>query len=466
MQERDRGATTRPGGSPPSRALVRAASVVLGITGLASTGVFLVGLSWADRGLTPVQVVILLLVPSAAAVSSGLALRAGPEARVTGGLLLVAVTASLGFGEILASLWLQTLETRASTMLIGTPIAEGTRQLRGRGTRAYPTVPGNVLVDLDVSLEVDATSTHPVASAPGGVTAVLCATAGSVVTFEADRYGFNNPDEAWDQAVDVLLVGDSYTQGVCVPREDQFASHLRAAHSVVNLGNKGSGPLQQLATIREYGWETRAPVVLWVYFEGNDLYDLQGEEGRSWLTAYLSADHAQGLAGSQSSLDRAYRVWIDSVFAEGPRQNQARSAGSPLRAALRLSALRRLARLGPLIPPPPTWALPSILARARDDVASWGGGLHLVYLPAYDRYVSRLGEPYPRRGDLMKATDTLGIPLLDLDPVFRGTGSPRALWEHPRGHLTSQGYSVVAEAILSWLDERAEPGGAGASGPG
>lgn len=46
----------------------------------------------------------------------------------------------------------------------------------------------------------------------------------------------------------------------------------------LNLGMGGIGPLHELAILKEYGSVVRPKVVLWVYYEGNDLADLSHEK--------------------------------------------------------------------------------------------------------------------------------------------------------------------------------------------
>jgi hypothetical protein len=63
---------------------------------------------------------------------------------------------------------------------------------------------------------------------------------------QSDRYGFNNPDEEWDnKETEYLIVGDSFTHGACVNRPNDIGSVLRilSNKSVLNLGYSGHGPL-------------------------------------------------------------------------------------------------------------------------------------------------------------------------------------------------------------------------------
>ena len=114
---------------------------------------------------------------------------------------------------------------------------------------------------------------------------IFCNENGYYSIYQSDRYGFNNPDREWDsKEVEYLLVGDSMTQGACVNRPDDIASQLRllSKKSVLNLGMMGNGPLIEYAVLREY-ISPKVKKVLWLYYEGNDLYDLKRVETRSKL---------------------------------------------------------------------------------------------------------------------------------------------------------------------------------------
>ena len=62
---------------------------------------------------------------------------------------------------------------------------------------------------------------------------IHCNENGYYSIYNSDRYGFNNPDESWDEKeIEYLLVGDSFTHGACVNRPNDIGSLLR------NLSNK------------------------------------------------------------------------------------------------------------------------------------------------------------------------------------------------------------------------------------
>ena len=109
---------------------------------------------------------------------------------------------------------------------------------------------------------------------------ILCNENGYYSIYQSDRYGFNNPDNEWDKKeIEYLLVGDSFTHGACVNRPSDIGSVLRnlSDKSVLNLGMSSNGPLIEYATLREYLGKN-IKKVLWIYYEGNDLRNLELEK--------------------------------------------------------------------------------------------------------------------------------------------------------------------------------------------
>lgn len=103
-----------------------------------------------------------------------------------------------------------------------------------------------------------------------------------------DSRGFRNEREMGK--ADIAVIGDSYIEAVETPSE-QLVSTLLARSSgwtVANLGLSGYGPQQELAVLRRYAVPMRPKVVLWAFYEGNDLRDaLDYEDLKTKLTAGL-----------------------------------------------------------------------------------------------------------------------------------------------------------------------------------
>ena len=119
---------------------------------------------------------------------------------------------------------------------------------------------------------------------------IHCNESGYYSIYKSDRYGFNNPDDVWDeQKINLLIIGDSFVHGACVNRPNDISSNLRNNYklNVINLGYSSNGPLIEYATLREY-YSPNIEKVVWVFFEGNDIFDLKFEKESLILRNYLN----------------------------------------------------------------------------------------------------------------------------------------------------------------------------------
>jgi hypothetical protein len=73
----------------------------------------------------------------------------------------------------------------------------------------------------------------------------------------------------------IVLNGDSYLEGWYVSDEQTVASRLAhlSGQSVANLGVAGYGTMQELLVLKDHALARKPNVIVWFFFEGNDLYD-------------------------------------------------------------------------------------------------------------------------------------------------------------------------------------------------
>ena len=304
----------------------------------------------------------------------------------------------------------------------------------------------------------------------GGITLVrtlYCNERGSYEVFASDEFGFRNPPGLHRAPVDLVLIGDSFVQGYCVPSDSTSAAFLRARFPrTVNLGRDNHGPLSQLAVLREYAARLEPRVVLWFFYEGNDLHDLALEMQREPLTRYLDPTYSARLADYPDSLDGQLRevVRAKRTLAE---QQQARRRSRPpdqpsgFRAFAGLHGIRRLVtgavrRAKPEVPFDES-LYRRILQQAREESASWGGELTLVYLPAWERFAQpTLANPH--RDRILASAADLSIPVVDLLPAFIRSEDPLRLFPFRlSGHYQPEGQRLIADEILQALTSRLGP---------
>jgi hypothetical protein len=305
-------------------------------------------------------------------------------------------------------------------------------------------------------------------------TTLLCNENGDWISYRADRRGFVNPDSAWDFAdLDAALLGDSFTQGYCVPPDLSFASLIRKqVPRTLNLGMANDGPLMELATLSEVLPLRRPKAILWFYFEGNDLTDLQNERKTPILANYLNEGFTQELLRDQDQVDRGIADEIPRFVQEGHRADEQRPSNArryALAAALKLTEVRKRFGLLAGATEAETTAhhdfdganlevFRVVMSEAKRRADTWNGRLYFVYLPAWERFTRRYRSPTDeKRDDVLRIVRGLGLPVIDAVPAFLAQNDPLALFPFRQpGHYTEAGHRLVADEVLRYLKSNHE----------
>jgi hypothetical protein len=341
--------------------------------------------------------------------------------------------------------------------------SEKVEELRGRGVDA---VPGLMLADIlgaDSHAETsdDRFKLIPIGGISNALT-VLCNETGQFVTYTSDEHGLRNPPGVWTAPrADLAAVGQSLVQGFCVADGQGFVDLLRARYPVtLNLGISGESALLQLAAIREYLPPLQPKIVLWFFTEGQDLNDLYEESRHPLVKRYLEPTFTQNLPSRQAEIDHALR------------RSQAEQRSSPQLPPSSTSSAFFYRSLGML----KLWhvrekldlaygingvdrrawsaltLLDDTLTRADNLARSWGGRLYFVYLPSWTRYRNGSIGPERERTAVLSVVESLRIPIIDLEPVFRGQEDPLSLFPFRRfGHYNEAGNRIVAATVLKTL---------------
>jgi hypothetical protein len=337
------------------------------------------------------------------------------------------------------------------------------RDLRLKGVNAVPAVyPFGFLARqpdgaLKSQLTINNVEILPLSGSSERLT-VFCNESGQWITYQSDEQGFHNPRGIWgSEVIDIAVLGDSYTQGACVPSDRNFVAGIRARYpATLNLGNSNKGPLMSLADLREYAAAFKPRVVLWFFYEENDFGDLSRESESPLLMRYRNRHFAQDLLRLRADLDRALEHrWVTSL--ERVQTNWPDEENSIIPAVLRFSNLRR--GLGLMKRPIDRQVevrqtinlLAELLLEAKVTVDSWGGRLYLVYLPERERYVeprtARLDEW--KRDQVLSVARSCGLEIIDVHAAFQSTDDPLGLFPfRRRGHYNEEGHRLVAKTVL------------------
>jgi len=296
------------------------------------------------------------------------------------------------------------------------------------------------------------------------VKTLLCTPAGSLL-YDSDEHGFRNPLGLQGvEGLDLVLLGDSFAHGYCVAGSEEVGQRLRADWpQTLNLGFSDAGPLQALATFREYGAAGRPRHLVWLFFEGNDLGDLQRDRTKPPWPRYLEASFSQGLREKQEQIDSDIRA---SVLEQIEKSRKDGQRAAPAQVERRLfqklfdffaarhtrAALRRtFGRLRRPTPPPPDLGLlEEVMTAMHRDARASGSQLHFVYLPSFSRIAA--GPLKAPHATIVALAKRVGMSVVDLVPTFEAHPDPKSLFPFRiNGHYTAEGYGLVAEAIKSHL---------------
>ena len=111
-----------------------------------------------------------------------------------------------------------------------------------------------------------------------------------------DKYGFKNKNEIYSKNIDIMILGDSFTEGVAFNNSEDIAGKImmKSNYNVGNFGVNGTGPFISLAITKEYASKFKPKNVFYLFYEGNDLRDMMFEE-KTFLKKYLEKSFSQNL---------------------------------------------------------------------------------------------------------------------------------------------------------------------------
>ncbi len=132
------------------------------------------------------------------------------------------------------------------------------------------------------------------------------------VYYFSDKNGFNNNKNY--KKYDILLIGDSYVQGMCVNNKNNLNSQFgKFNFKTVSLGVGGNGPLIELASFKEYESEYKYKNLILFITLDNDFYDLSNERKNKILMKYLNhKDFKQNISNYKN--EKAKKNILDSYF--------------------------------------------------------------------------------------------------------------------------------------------------------
>ena len=276
------------------------------------------------------------------------------------------------------------------------------------------------------------------------VKTILCNENGYYSIYKSDRYGFNNPDNEWDQkSIEFLLVGDSFTVGACVNRPYDIGSMLRkiSEKSVLNLAYTGNAPLKEYATLKEY-LGTNVKKILWFYYEGNDLADLKNEMNSKILMNYLErSKYSQNLKKRQKEINYYSTKKIEEVLrGHENRDGKIFNYYRFFKLTMLRSFLLNYYNFNK--------EFRMIMRSAKDLAIENNSKLYFIYLPEYSRYDENIKNIKSYK-TVKKIVNELGISFIDIhEKLFLKANNPLDFFPFGLpGHYNQKGYKKIAEIV-------------------
>ncbi len=312
------------------------------------------------------------------------------------------------------------------------------------------------------------------------------------LTLQLNNFGQHAPDYALEKAPAerrLLILGDSYAQGLQVNQSETFPNQLndlldQAATEVINLSMDGYSTDRQLLLYSYLGWRFQPDVVLLALYVGNDVQenqvDLQTRRYGYALPYPIFSLRTDQLRLHNSPLfDRA--LYPDSapyqwLVEQHANQTAAPPANPPMHPIVLGTAPYRLeypVELGLYLPEDNHWAeawevTEALIRQLRDLVKEQGIAFGVVVIP--DRRAVHIEDWWRTQAEFESLTPAImqadplqpvtrlltflqedSIPTLDLTSILRANAETGRLYFLIDGHFNPRGHTVAARTISEWL---------------
>ena len=153
---------------------------------------------------------------------------------------------------------------------------------------------------------------------------IYCDEGSGLIKFKTNNLGFREvSSQDLTSEIDILVLGDSFAEGACVDMPYDIPSQLALLNkkNVLNLGRSGSGPLFQLALLKEILEHSKSreltfkkdAKLIWIIFTGNDVKNLAYEKITS-LQRYIedyNINYFKKLKSSNINFNKFFKEVFD-----------------------------------------------------------------------------------------------------------------------------------------------------------
>lgn len=292
-----------------------------------------------------------------------------------------------------------------------------------------------------------------------------------------DKYGFKNDNKNYENAIDVMIIGDSFAEGVPFGNKDDVSGliNLNSDYNSINYGISGAGPLNSLGVLREYGKNFKPRNIFYFFYEGNDIKDLSDEK-KSYLVKYLNRSFNQDLFNSETELQSFLNSYEKLFFKNLPNIIELENTNKKnlnSRSVIKLSFIENLQdilefkKLKQILIPKDAYfnknkkldyaSFEKVIIEMQHEVDKWDGKLTLIYLPSWTRYdrIFSIAHKIIKK-KIKNITLKNNVTFIDMDRVFKkNLINDIYLFNSAKyGHYTKRGYKKIADTIIEKLEAK------------
>ena len=286
-----------------------------------------------------------------------------------------------------------------------------------------------------------------------------------------DKYGFKNLNIFYENQIDVMILGDSFAEGVPFDNFNDISGNIRkkSDYNSINYGVSGSGPLLSLGIIKEYAANLKPKNVFYLFYEGNDLNDLMIEKN-TFLIKYLK-NFDQNLFNNSKDI-KIFLSEYEKIFYEILEINITKEKNKDINRNIENTNVNKekiknffeLNTLKEIILPSSVFTkseidydlFGSVIDEMNKEVQNWNADFYFVYLPSWIRYNNKYSlANLLFKKKIKKIVNKKNIKFIDIDNIFKikKFNNTESYNLGLYGHYTKESYSLIAHEFLNILSK-------------
>ena len=289
-----------------------------------------------------------------------------------------------------------------------------------------------------------------------------------------DKYGFKNKNQIYYKDIDIMILGDSFAEGLPFNNSDDIAGKInfKSNYNTANYGVMGTGPFMSLAVTKEYASRLKPKNVFYLFYEGNDLRDMMFEE-KTFLKKYLNDDFSQNLFDSTESVSEFFNEYENIFYEILPSKIKSEKIikddfiiekipfKEKVKDFLELNTLKELLLTSSVFYKKKHNVdykyFNEIMLKMNKEIKKWDGNFYFVYLPSWTRYNNKYSiANYFQKSKIKKIVENNNIVFVDIDNYFKSKNVDNLdiFIFGIYGHYTKRGYELIAENFINIVSNR------------